>query len=54
MMIHKRLREAGGKVVVHSVTPHVMELLEVLRFERVLYIAEDETAGLELLSHDRG
>ena len=49
LIIHKRFCEAGGKLVVHSIRPRVMEFLGVVRFECVLYLAEDEAAALELL-----
>jgi len=49
LVIHKRFCQAGGRLVVHSIKPQVMEILEVARFERVLYIGEDETAALEVL-----
>jgi len=48
---HKRFRQTGGRLVVHSVHPQVMEILAVARFERVLHLAEDEPAALELLRH---
>ena len=49
LIIHKRFCQAGGKLVVHSIRPRVMEFLGVVRFECVLYLAEDEAAALELL-----
>jgi len=49
VMIHRRFCEAGGKLVVHSIRPQVTEILEVLRFELILDLAEDETAALGLL-----
>ena len=49
LILQKRFREAGGKLVVHSVRPRVMEFLGVVRFECVLYLAEDEAAALALL-----
>jgi hypothetical protein len=52
LIIHKRFCEAGGKLVVHSIRPPVMEFLGVVRFECVLYLAEDEAAALELLRRE--
>ena len=49
LIIHKRFCQAGGRLVVHSIRPQVMEILQVARFERVLYIGEDEAAALEVL-----
>lgn len=52
LIVHKRFCEEGGKLVVHSVPPHVMEILGVLRFELVFQIAEDEAAALKLLRQE--
>ncbi|MFH1922343.1 MAG: STAS domain-containing protein [Planctomycetota bacterium] len=49
LVLHKRFRKAGGQLVVHSVCPPVMASLEMVHFELVLHIAEDEAAALELL-----
>ncbi|HUT90154.1 MAG TPA: STAS domain-containing protein [Thermoguttaceae bacterium] len=49
LVVHKRFREAGGTMVVHSIRPPVMEILALIRFEQVLYLAEDETAALAVL-----
>jgi len=49
LIVHQRFREAGGKLVVHSIPPHAMEIVEILRFELVFHIAEDEAAALEML-----
>jgi len=53
LVLHKRFCEAGGTMVVHSVRPPVMEILGLVRFEQVLYLAEDETAALALLHRKR-
>ena len=52
LIIHNRFRQAGGRLVVHSIRPRVMEFLGAVRFECVLYLAEDEVAALELLRAD--
>lgn len=49
LIAHKRLSYGGGRLVVHSLHPHVEDILKTLRFDRVLYIAEDETVARELL-----
>ena len=46
---HKRFREAGGRLVLHSVRLRARETLEFLRLDRVLDIAKDEAATLESL-----
>jgi anti-anti-sigma regulatory factor len=47
--VHKRFCEEGGKLVVHSVWPPLMEALRFLRLDQVLHVAEDEAAALRLL-----
>ena len=53
LILHKRFCEAGGTFVVHSFQPELMDILELVRFEEVLYVAEDEDAALALLRADR-
>jgi anti-anti-sigma factor len=52
VVLHKRFREAGGRMVVHSIGPAVMEVLALIRFEQVLYVAEDEQAAVALLEQE--
>lgn len=42
---HKRFRNAGGKIVVHSLHPLVANVMKVLKLERVLTIADNATEG---------
>jgi len=42
---HKRFRQAGGKLVIHSLTPTVSNVMKVLKLERVLEIATTATSG---------
>lgn len=44
---HKRFRQAGGRLVLHSITVAVMETLRVMRMERVLTVAPDLASALE-------
>ncbi|MHC4401593.1 MAG: STAS domain-containing protein [Planctomycetota bacterium] len=46
---HKRFCQAGGNLVLHSIPPSVMEILNVLRLELVLRVAESESAALEMI-----
>jgi anti-anti-sigma factor len=39
---HKRCREAGGVLVIHSIPPFVSDVLRVLRLNKVLDLADDE------------
>jgi anti-anti-sigma regulatory factor len=49
VVLHKRFRQSGGRLVLHSLRPQVVEMLRSVRFELVLDIAENEAAALELL-----
>ena len=49
---HKRFRDAGGKLVVHSIPVYVMETIRILRLELVLNLAEDASTALELVQGD--
>ena len=48
LMWHKRLLQAGGKLVLHSTPIKVMETLRILRMDLVLHLARDESAALTL------
>ena len=50
LAIHKRFCQEGGKLVFHSISPQVMAILGLFRFQFVLNIAEDETAALKRFS----
>ena len=50
---HKRFREGGGKLVLHSVVPMVLEVLKVLRLHTVFHLADDEPAALALGAADQ-
>jgi anti-sigma B factor antagonist len=46
---HKRCREGGGRLVLHSLTPLVKQVLQVLKLDRVLHVADNaEKARAEL------
>jgi len=45
---HKRFREDGGKLVLHSATPLVLQTLRVLKLDRVFYLADTLDAARAL------
>jgi anti-sigma B factor antagonist len=47
---HKRFRENGGKLVLHSLPPLVMNVIKVLKMHRVFDIAESPQAAFALAS----
>jgi anti-anti-sigma factor len=49
---HKRFRETGGKLVLHSVTAPVMETMRILRMDTVLNLAGDLPGALEAVRGD--
>jgi anti-anti-sigma factor len=50
---HKRFREAGGRLVIHSVMPMVLEVLKVLRLHTVLELADNESTALAMAQGGR-
>ena len=47
---HKRFREAGGKLILHSATPLVMQVIRVLKLDQVFAIADSARAAREQTS----
>ena len=46
---HKRTKEGGGKLVIHSVQPFVVNVLKVVRLDRFFEIAPNERQGTIML-----
>jgi anti-anti-sigma factor len=42
---HKRFKEAGGKMVLHTISPFTMQFLKLMRMDLVLNFAVDEAAA---------
>jgi anti-anti-sigma factor len=51
---HRRAREGGGRLVLHSLPPVVDNVLKVLRMNQVFEIAADRTEALSLLEGVQG
>ena len=49
---HKHFRDAGGKLVVHSITPMVKQLFSVLRMDKVLNLAETLGDARRMVAED--
>ena len=47
---HKRSREAGGKLILHSITPLVLQVIRVLKLDQVFCIADSARAAREQTS----
>ena len=50
---HKRFREAGGKLILHSIPPLIRNIFQLLQMHRVLNLAPDEAAALALAKGGR-
>jgi anti-anti-sigma factor len=46
---HKKFREAGGMLVLHSIPPLVNHIFQLLKMDKVLHLAKDEEAALALV-----
>ncbi|MGB1125555.1 MAG: STAS domain-containing protein [Phycisphaeraceae bacterium] len=49
LSLHKTMDEAGGKLVLHSMSPSVRRVLTMMRLESVLNIADDKSAAVKEL-----
>ncbi len=50
LICHKRCREAGGAMVLHSITPMVKQVLGVLWLDHVFQLADDEAGAKALVA----
>ena len=50
LVCHKRFRQAGGKVVLHSVPVVVMQVLDVLSLDQAFDIAADDPSAVDMLT----
>ena len=50
MSSHQKLKASGGALVLHSIRPAVLQLLRLLKIDRVIAIAEDPTDAKRLLN----
>lgn len=48
---HKQFQETGGRLVLHSATPTVSQLLKMMRMHLVLNLANDEKSAMEKLAN---
>ncbi len=47
---NRRFREAGGTLVLHSLTPMALQIIRLMRLDRVFQIADDAAAARLLIS----
>ena len=53
LLCQKRFRTAGGAFVLHSLSPFVQQLFEVLKMHLILTIADDESGALDIARRRR-
>ncbi len=53
LLCQKRFRTAGGAFVLHSLSPFVLQLFDVLKMRLVLTVADDASAALEIADRRR-
>ena len=51
VILYKRFRESQGRMVVHSVPELIMDVLQTVKFDTILPIADDESAAMALLQN---
>ena len=49
LSLHKAMNEAGGRLVLHSISPSVRRVLTMMRLESVLNLADDSAQALRQL-----
>ncbi len=47
---HKHCQQQGGTLVLHSIPPRIHQVLQFCRMDKLLKLAEDETAANALLA----
>jgi len=52
LVAQKRMREHGGQLVLHSLSPISMNVLKVLNLHTLLKLADTESAALQLVGGD--
>jgi anti-anti-sigma factor len=49
---HKRFQDAGGKLVIHNVSPIAKDVLKILNLHKVLHLANDQQEARQLAEGD--
>lgn len=50
---HKRFREGGGRFVLHSIPPLILQVMKVLHLDRVFALAADEQSAVALIEREQ-
>lgn len=51
---HKEFKAHGGKFVIHSVPPRLMQVFRLLKMEKVLHFADNRAQALKMLEDEGG
>ncbi len=51
---HRRFRQAGGMIVVHSIPSVILDVLKVLHMDEVLHLSPDEERAREIAMAGHG
>ena len=51
---HRRLTENGGRLVVHSIHPNVLQMLQLLKIGSLLSLVETQEEALKVINQDPG
>jgi len=54
LICQKRIRQAGGRLVLHSLSPIAKNVIKVLNLQTVFQLADDENQALRLLEEQAG
>lgn len=54
LICQKRIRQAGGRLVLHSLSPIARNVIKVLNLQAVFQLADDESQALRMLEEPTG
>ena len=48
LVCHRQFRDAGGALIFHSLTPMVLQMIRLMRLDRVFQLADDARSARQL------
>jgi anti-anti-sigma factor len=48
LICHKHFVQGGGRLILHSIPPLIVKVLQIVQLQKIVGIAADETAALQL------
>ena len=52
--VHRRFQTAGGRLILHSIPPMVLQVIQLLQLNRILNIRDDQETALALARQEKG